>query len=77
MSSASTYKILIIGPSWIGDMIMAQSLFKVLCEQHDNAEISVMAPPFTHPLLARMPQVSEALTLDLAHGDGRTAASHY
>ena len=69
MSSASTYNILIIGPSWIGDMIMAQSLFKVLCEQHDNAEISVMAPPFTQPLLARMPQVSESLTLDLAHGE--------
>ena len=69
MSSVSTYKILIIGPFWIGDMIMAQSLFKVLCQQHDHAEISVMAPPFTQPLLARMPEVSEALTLDLAHGE--------
>ena len=69
MSSASTYKILIIGPAWIGDMIMAQSLFKALCQQHDNGEISVMAPPFTQPLIARMPEVSEALTLDLAHGE--------
>ena len=34
MSSASTYKILIIGPAWI-DMIMAQSQFKALCQQHD------------------------------------------
>ena len=71
MSSASTYKILIIGPAWIGDMIMAQSLFKALCQQHDNGEISVMAPPFTQPLLARMPEVSEALMLDLAHGELR------
>ena len=47
---------------------MAQSLFKVLCQQHDHAEISVMAP-LLQPLLARMPEVSEALTLDLAHGE--------
>ena len=29
-------QILVIGPSWIGDMILAQSLFKLL-EQQDAA----------------------------------------
>ena len=69
MNSMNSHKILVIGPSWVGDMIMAQSLFKVLFQQHENAEITVIAPPFTQPLLARMPEVNESLTLDLAHGE--------
>jgi heptosyltransferase-2 len=61
-------KILIIGPAWIGDMVMAQSLFSLLKRKHANARIDVVAPAWTEPLLARMPEVDESLFLDVAHG---------
>jgi len=34
---------LIVGPSWIGDMVMAQSLFITLKQQHPNCIIDVLA----------------------------------
>ena len=61
-------KCLIIGPSWVGDMVMAQSLFTVL-KQHDPLlQIDVMAPNWSSALLERMPEVSEILDMPLGHG---------
>ena len=54
-------KILILGPAWVGDMVLAQSLFKTLKINHPNCIIDVAAPAWTLPLLARMPEVSEQL----------------
>jgi heptosyltransferase-2 len=62
-------KILIIGPSWVGDMVMAQGLFRCLLELHPQARIDVLAPAWTRELLARMPEVNRALDLPLAHGE--------
>lgn len=62
-------KFLVIGPSWVGDMVMAQSLFKLLKQEFPDCEISVMAPGWTRPLLARMPEVANSLDLPLAHGE--------
>src|SRR5690348_7379236 len=61
-------KILIIGPAWVGDMVMAQSLFKLLKERRPEALLHVAAPAWTLPLLSRMPEVSEATPLPFAHG---------
>ena len=43
-------KILIIGPSWIGDMVMAQSLFKKIKELNPNSDITVTDPNWCLPL---------------------------
>ncbi|MGP4123554.1 MAG: ADP-heptose--LPS heptosyltransferase RfaF [Sodalis sp. (in: enterobacteria)] len=61
-------KILVIGPSWVGDMMMSQSLYRLLAHRHPNAQINVMAPAWCRPLLQRMPEVKQALALPLAHG---------
>jgi heptosyltransferase-2 len=61
--------ILIVGPSWVGDMVMAQSLFILLKAQNAAHRITVMAPDWTRPVLARMPEVDESLDLPLAHGE--------
>jgi len=61
-------KILVIGPSWVGDMVMSQSLYKALKQQHPDAQIDVMAPAWCRPLLARMPEVSRPLEMPLGHG---------
>ena len=61
--------VLIIAPSWVGDMVMAQSLFKVLREQNSEREIDVVAPGWTLPLLERMPEVRNTIEMPLGHGE--------
>lgn len=62
-------KILIIGPSWVGDMVMSQSLYITLKQQHPEAIIDVMAPAWCKPILERMPEVNQAIEMPLGHGD--------
>ena len=61
-------RILVVGPSWVGDMVMAQSLFKVLRQQRPDVEIDVLAPGWSLPLLERMPEVSDAIEMPIGHG---------
>lgn len=69
-------KILIIGPAWIGDMVMAQSLFKLLKLVHPHATIDVLAPAWTFSLLSAMPEVSEAIEMPLKHGEFKLATRY-
>ncbi len=62
-------KILIIGPSWVGDMVMSQSLYITLKQLHPEALIDVMAPTWCKPILERMPEVNQAIEMPLGHGD--------
>jgi len=50
-------------------MVMAQALFKTLKQQHPNCEIDVVAPQWSLPILARMPEVRRGITLDVKHGE--------
>ena len=40
-------KLLVVGPSWIGDMVMAQSLFKLLKRREPEIRIDVLAPAWS------------------------------
>ena len=60
---------LIIGPSWIGDLTMAQSLFMLLKQRQPDVQIDVLAPTWSYPLLARMPEVAQPLDMPLRHGE--------
>jgi heptosyltransferase-2 len=80
-----TKKILIVGPSWVGDMVMAQALFITLHDQalksgHPAPVIDVLAPAWSKPLLARMPQVRRAVEMPFKHGElnlaGRYRVGH-
>jgi heptosyltransferase II len=68
-SEADEKSVLVIGPSWIGDMVMAQSLFRQLRMLHPKLRLDVLAPAWSGALLARMPEVDEALDLPFAHGE--------
>ncbi len=50
---------------------MAQSLFSLLKIQaenlHSNVEITVLAPGWSEPVLARMPEVSHVVTMPVGH----------
>lgn len=61
-------KILVVGPAWVGDMVMAQCLFKLLKQQQPSVQIEVLAPAWSLPLLSRMPEVSAAIVMPIGHG---------
>lgn len=60
---------LIVGPSWIGDMVMAQSLFIALKQQYPDCIIDVLAPEWSLPVLKRMPEVSDGIAVKVKHGE--------
>jgi len=68
-SSDHSQQILIAGPAWVGDMVMAQSLFITLKQRAPDVEIDVLAPAWSNPILARMPEVREAVNLPVSHGE--------
>ena len=49
-------------------MVMAQSLFKVLKQSPSGCRITVLAPAWSEPLLARMPQVESSVVMPVGHG---------
>jgi heptosyltransferase II len=49
-------------------MVLAQSLFRLLKQRHPYSQIDVLAPSWTEPLLARMPEVDESIPAAFAHG---------
>jgi heptosyltransferase-2 len=66
--NADAKRILVVGPAWVGDMVMAQSLLITLMQRYPQALIDVVAPVWSKPLLARMPQVNAAFSLPVSHG---------
>ncbi|MCF6765905.1 lipopolysaccharide heptosyltransferase II [Thiotrichales bacterium 19S3-7] len=52
---------LIVGPSWIGDMIMSQSLYRLLKLHDPDCTIDVLAPKSTIDLVQFMPEVNQAM----------------
>ena len=66
MRTAAT---LIVGPSWVGDMVMAQSLFKVLKARQPERPLDVLAPEWSLPIVARMPEIRAGVASETAHGE--------
>ncbi len=62
-------KVLVVGPSWVGDMVMAQALYRLLKQRNPTAEIHVVAPPWSLPVLERMPEVARGIELAVGHGE--------
>ena len=62
-------KILVIAPAWVGDAVLAQPLFTRLHERHTGLTLDVLAPPWTHALFARMPEINATLTSPFGHGE--------
>jgi heptosyltransferase-2 len=62
------YKILIIGPSWVGDAMLMQPMLLRLRQRHPECRIDVLAPPWTAALLGAMPEVDEVIINPFPHG---------
>ena len=61
-------QILIVGPAWVGDMVMAQSLYKTLQQRYPGVAIDVLAPAWSGPILSRMPEVRRLIDMPVGHG---------
>jgi heptosyltransferase II len=60
-------KIFIVAPAWLGDLVMAQSLFKVLHERGHT--LDVLAPQWNFAVLDRMPEVRKKIVMPIGHGE--------
>ena len=60
--------ILIISPSWIGDCVMTQPLYRRLHELHPGCRIDVFAPKWSMAVFERMPEINQILENPFAHG---------
>ena len=62
-------RILVVGPSWVGDMMMAQTLFILLKRSNPDSKIDVLAPDWSLPILAHMPEISDSIASPFKHGE--------
>jgi len=67
-------RILVVGPSWIGDMVLAQPMLKLLRARYDEPVIDMLAPAWTLPVVERMPEVRNAIDMPVSHGELRIGA---
>ena len=62
-------KILIVGPSWVGDSVISQSLFKIIFSIHQEICIDVLAPEWTMDIYQRMKEINHAHKNPFNHGE--------
>lgn len=60
---AAGHAILVVGPNWVGDMVMAHTLVRALSVRFPDAPIDVLAPPASAPVAARMAEVRDVIDL--------------
>lgn len=64
---SSRNRFLIIAPSWIGDLLMSQSLLKYLKSNYDNCIIDIIVKPYLKNLTKLMPEINNTYELDIKH----------
>jgi lipopolysaccharide heptosyltransferase II len=62
-------RVLVVAPSWIGDTLLAQPLFARLHQKLPGLKLDALAPAWTAPVLARMPQIDEVIESPFGHGE--------
>lgn len=62
-------RILIVAPSWVGDAVLAQPMFRRLHDRHRGLVLDVLALPWTRALFERMPEIHSVIDNPFGHGD--------
>lgn len=60
--------VLIVGPSWVGDMVMTQPLVRLLRDRTPDTPVDIAAPAWSAALIERMPGVRRAIEAPFRHG---------
>ncbi len=68
LSGASPKKILIVGPSWVGDMVMSHVAVQLLRASYPQSHIAVTAPTASLPIASRMAEVNQTIVWPFGHG---------
>jgi heptosyltransferase II len=61
-------KILVVAPSWVGDLVMSQSLFRHLLAERPGVQIDILVPEYCMGIAAFMPEVTECIPMPVGHG---------
>ena len=68
MTDTNSPQVIVIAPAWVGDFIMAQSLFQIIKRRVPTPEIDLIAPLWTASLATRMPEIRTTWNLAIPHG---------
>ena len=63
------HRILVVGPSWVGDCMLMQPMLLRLKQRHPDCIIDVLAPSWTATLLKAMPEVNDVVVNPFPHGE--------
>jgi len=66
-------KILIVAPSWVGDAVLAQPMFRRLHQRFPGLNLDVLAPSWVAALFERMPEVNQIVLSPFQHGELKLA----
>lgn len=66
--ATGAFKILVVGPSWVGDTMLMQPMLRRLKQRHPESVIDVLAPPWTEELLLSIPEVNKVIINPFPHG---------
>lgn len=61
-------RFLVAGPNWIGDLVTADTLFKLLKQAHPDASIDLLAPAWASPLAERVAEIDHVIETPGGHG---------
>lgn len=67
MTANGKSKVLVVGPAWVGDMVLAEAAAANLRES--GAAVHMLAPAATVPVAKRMPSVDAVHELNAGHGE--------
>jgi heptosyltransferase II len=70
-ADAATDRILVVGPNWVGDVVMSQCLLKALRIRDTDVAIDILATASVAPLFERMPEVKRVIISPVAHREFR------
>lgn len=71
MVAEARQKILVIGPAWIGDMVMTQALLKLLKQRQPEVLLDVLATAWNQAVVKCMPEVNQVFVSPFQHGEFR------
>ncbi len=61
-------KVLVIAPSWLGDLIMSHSLYQILKRREPSCQLTLYAPAYQKPIIERMQEVDDFIENPFPHG---------
>ncbi len=60
--------VLLIGPSWIGDLVQCQALIQLLKQRSGEPDVDLVIPSWAFPLAERLPGLRNTYELGVPHG---------